>query len=185
MLSHSVKGKITEAATNRLRTLIDQLPDIKTNPIGSETLDGGVRIQIEKEANGKFTPSGVPVPIIDAMFGPDKKEGTLIVRTTIGTKDLDFNLPDFQAFFVKVFRSIANATTQVLALEGDGNAPNVIALVWHPPDPMIDPQLPGFTQKKMQNLFSSFGLKTKIRNLLSTAAGTIGTLAFHACRHAT
>jgi len=162
MLSHSVKGKITEAATSRLKTLIDQLPDIKTNPI-IETLDGGVCIQFEKESNGKFTPSGVPVPIMDAMFGPDKKEGTLIVRTTVGTKDLDFNLPDFQAFFVKAFRSIANATTQVLAVDGDGNLPNVIALVWHPPDPMIDPQLPSFTQKKMQNLFSSFGLKTKIR----------------------
>ena len=161
MLSHSTKARISEAATQRLKTIIDQLPDIKTNPF-TETLDGGVHIEIEKEQDGKFAGNELPVPFIDHMLGRDKKEATLIVRTTIGSSDLDFSVPEFQAFFVKAFRSIASATTQVLGADGDGNLPSVIALVWHPPDPMVDPRLPDFTQKKMQALFSSFGLKTKI-----------------------
>src|SRR5258708_14658954 len=161
MLSHSTKGRITEEATQRLKTLIDQLPDIKANPI-IETLDGGVRIEIEKERDGKFAGNELPVPFTDQMLGRDKKEAALIVRTTIGSSDLDFNVPEFQAFFVKAFRSIASATTQVFGSDSDANLPNIIALVWHPPDPMVDPRLPDFTQKKMQALFSSFGLKTKI-----------------------
>jgi hypothetical protein len=47
--------------------------------------------------------------MMDAML-TDKKEGTLIVRSTIGSEDLDFDAPEFQTFFVKAFRSIARAT---------------------------------------------------------------------------
>ena len=160
VLRHNHRGSASDAAVTRLKTIVDQLPDINT-PF-EEVLDGGIHVRFEKLAL-TTTPEGfLEQKIRERHLAGPQISGYLTVITGIGTDNMQFDVGGFQALFLKALRVIAEATPKFFS-KGVEKAPiNVMVLDWEPPDFLVDEGVPEQIEKAVEELFAKFGLDLKI-----------------------
>jgi len=155
---------ISDAARNRLCTILDQLPGRKEEVI-EEVLDGEIPIRIEK---GRPAPTSTWRPEFDCsrimqtsqMYGDT--EAGLVIRSAIVEQDLLFDESGFQAFFLKAFRVVASATPKFFAHKAENFDDHLIAVRWEPPRPLIDLSYVHRTKMLIEALFKEIGLSLSL-----------------------
>jgi hypothetical protein len=157
VLRLSERGRISEVAIARLHNIIDHFPERKEGRV-EEVLDGGVKIVIERADKRVVSATGLQGLILTQMFEGGDKPGQLVIQSTIKEEDLEFDLPEFQGFLIKVLRVVAEATPKFFGSAGGEDTKNVLFLNWEPPDILVSAQLPAYTQEKIKELFADFDL---------------------------
>jgi hypothetical protein len=154
VLRHQRCGKLTAAARQRLCNILTQLPDIKNYPY-TETLDGGIRIQIER-------PGDAPAPspesaMLDQLASGRKSQ--LAIVTGVSAGDLGTGIDEVQALFLKSLRIVADATPKFFTHSYSPEHRNIIALHWNPPEFMYNPEMLAYTGEQIEKLFAAFSLQ--------------------------
>jgi hypothetical protein len=157
----SYRGLLSPAAISRVHTILDQLPTTKKAVI-DETLDGGARIQFDR-SDGTLT-SDLPLQgiLLSQIFEQRQGEGQLVIQGAVRGEDLEFDLPEFQAFFIKVLRVVAEAMRKFFGSSADGGAINVLFLNWEPPHVFVSQQEAEYTRQEIEALFADFKLNLKL-----------------------
>jgi hypothetical protein len=160
VLKHNNRGSVSDAAISRLKTIVDQLPTLRK--VHEEVLDGGIRVRFEKYDVDAKPKDLLENELYDRYRAKPRPSGYISVITGIGPKNLQFNLGEFQALFLKAFRVIADATPKFFSKNVDRVPHNVIALRWEVPDAIVDSELPDIVSKEVEALLSNFSLQLKI-----------------------
>ena len=160
VLKHNSRGFVTEAAVKRLRTIVDQLPNFR-EPF-EEALDGEIRVRFEKYDLAAEPEGFLEQKMHDQYRAKPHPSGYMTVITGIGPDNLQFNLGEFQALFLKALRVISAATPKFFSKGVDRVPHNVIALYWEVPDPFVDSDVPDIIGKEIGALLSNFGIQLKI-----------------------
>ena len=153
-LRHRRCGKLTEPAQQRLRNILEQLPETKTSPY-RVTLDGGIDITIERPNLGPPSP-GEQAALANLTSG---KKSQLVIVTSFHVGDLSTSINELQALFLKSMRVIVEATPKFYSTSYNPGHRNVIALHWNPPEPMFDPEMLTHTSERIEKLFRAFTLQ--------------------------
>jgi hypothetical protein len=160
VLNHSHRGSASEKAVNRLKSIVDQLPDINTS--FEEMLDGDIHVRFEKQEL-KAEPEGfLEQKTHDRYLAGPQVSGYLSVITGIGFDNLQFDVAGFQALFLKALRVISEATPKFFSKAVEKVSLNVIVIHWETPDPLVDSEVPEQIEKPIEALFSNFGLELKV-----------------------
>jgi hypothetical protein len=123
ILRHQHCPKLPEAAQQRLRNILSQLPDIRNYP-HCETLEGGIEIQIERPNDeAELSPEAWML----GRLASDKKSHLTIV-TGFSVDDLSPDINDVQALFLKSLRIVAVATPKFFSKSYTPECRNIIAL---------------------------------------------------------
>jgi hypothetical protein len=154
VLRHQRCGKLTAAAQQRLCNILTQLPDIRNYP-HTETLDGGIAIQIELPENG--TAPLVETTVLDHLAAGRKSQ--LVIVTGVRADDLSTGIDEVQALFLKSLRIVADATPKFFSRSYSPEHRNVIALHWNPPEFMYNPEMLAYTNEQIEKLFEAFSLQ--------------------------
>jgi hypothetical protein len=155
------RGALSPAATSRVRSIIDQLP-ITKKPLIDETLDGDVRIRFERPDVTAESGSPLQGIILSQIFEQRQGAGHLVIQGAVMEEDLEFDLPEFQAFFVKVLRVVAEATRKFFGPSDDKDSINVLFLNWEPPHVFVSKQETEYTRQEIESLFGAFKLDLKL-----------------------
>jgi hypothetical protein len=157
-LFHLHHSWISDNARSRLRTILDQLPDRREEVI-EETLDGDITVRIEKST----APVSERGPEFDcsrlmqtALYSGD--DAGLVIRSAILESDLLHDQNDFQGFFLKVLRVVAEATPKFFARSAESFDNNLVAMRWETPSPIIDPTYVERSKTLVETLFKNIGL---------------------------
>jgi len=154
VLRHQRCGRLTAAAQQRLCNILTQLPDIKKYPY-TETLDGGIAIQIELVGSGSISP-GEPVMLDRLTAG---KKSQLAIVTGISVNDLSRGIDEVQALFLKSLRIVAEATPKFFSESYSPEHRNVVALHWNPPEFIYDPEMLIYINDEIEKLFEAFSFQ--------------------------
>jgi hypothetical protein len=160
VLKHNSRGSASDAAIKRLRTMVDQLPGLRS-PF-EEDLEGGIRVRFEKHEIDAEPKDLFEKKLYGRYRAKPRPSGYMSVITGIGPRNLEFNVGDFQSVFLKALRVIAEATPKFFSKNVDRAPHNVIALRWEVPDAIVDPEIPGIIAKEIETLFSNFSLQLKV-----------------------
>ena len=157
-LRHAHRGTLSQVAEARLRNIIAQFPDMSGPAI--ETLDGGVEIRLDRIGDLGDTPEAWMHKQL--LQGDDA--GRIVVVSTVREEHLEFQATEIQALFLKAIRTVVSAqpkffTKQTLAPD---EVVNVIALRWESPEIFFDPQMLEWTETRIEQLYSDFGLQLKV-----------------------
>jgi hypothetical protein len=153
VLRHQRCGKLTEAAQQRLCNILTQLPDIKRCPY-TETLDGGIKIEIERPNDGPALSTEA------AMLNHlSTKKSQLVIVSGFSADDLSTDINDVQALFLKSLRIVVGATPKFFSKSYSPEHRNVIALHWTPPEFIYDPEMLAYTNEQIEKLFDAFSLQ--------------------------
>jgi hypothetical protein len=124
-------------------------------------LDGGIRIRFDKFDLTDEPEGFLEQKMYEQYRAKPHASGYISVITGIGPDNLQFNLGEFQALFLKALRVIAAATPKFFAKGVDRVPHNVIALHWEVPD-LVDSDVPDMIGKEIETLLSNFGIQLKI-----------------------
>ena len=156
-LRHGHRGSLSEAAQKRLCNLLDQLPDIKTNPF-EETLDGDVKIRLEKLNDPAIQRSQGEQEMLQSL---SSNSNQMVIVSAVTLANLSPEISEIQSLFLKAIKPIVGALPKFF---GDSYLPdvvNVIALRWEPPDIVYSPEMLAYTQEKIEKLFEEFNLQLR------------------------
>jgi len=160
VLSHNHRGSASDAAVTRLKTIIDQLPDIKS-PF-DEVLDGDIHVRFEKQELTTVPEGFLEQKTHERYLAGPQASGYLSVTTGIGPDNMQFDVAGFQALFLKALRVIAEATPKFFGKGVEKVPLNVIVLQWESPDFMVDEGVPEHIQQAIEELFAKFALDLKV-----------------------
>jgi len=160
LLSHEHSGALTEAAENKLKNVIDQIPDFAT-PERQIALDGNVSIVIKRLGQQIIQELGAEGEMVSHMTHAGR-EPRLIVQTPIRAGDLEFNLPELQGLFVKSFRVVAGAIEKFFGRQSNPEAENVMVLRWQAPAVFYDEETPQIVRKAIEAAFDAVGLQLTV-----------------------
>lgn len=121
-----------------------------------------MKIVLERADKRVPSTTGLEGMILTRMFEGNNKPGQLVIQSTIKEEDLKFELPEFQNFFVKTLRVVADATPKFFESAGGEDAKNVLFLNWESPDILVSSQCAEYAQKKIEQLFADFNLDLKL-----------------------
>ena len=154
-LRHEHRGPLSISAEQRLRSIVDQLPE--TSRSWTETLDGGVVVTFERIA-----PSSGDIPVYANLLRPGSP-GHLVVVTTVMAQHFDFDPSELQALFLKSIRVVAEAQRKSFGRgTSDPDVLNVFAIRWESPEVLFDPGLMREVETRIGDLYSAFGLRLKV-----------------------
>jgi hypothetical protein len=143
------------------KLIVDQFPDIEDGRV-EEVLDGDVKIVLERADKRVPSTTGLQSLILTRIFEGSDKSGQLVIESAIKEEGLEFDLPEFQDFFVKALRVVADATPKFFGSAGGEGAKNVLFLNWEPPDILVSPQSAEYIQEKIKQLFADFNLDLEL-----------------------
>jgi len=160
VLKHNSRGFVSEAAKKRLQSIVDQLPTFR-EPF-EELLDGGIRVRFEKYPLAAEPEGFLEQKMHARHLARPHASGYVTVITGIGPDNLQFNVGEFQALFLKALRVIAAATPKFFSKGVDRVPHNVIALYWEVPDPFVDSDVPDIIGREVETLLSKFDIQLKV-----------------------
>lgn len=109
-IQHSHQGWIPESARSRLRTLLDQLPD-RADSVVDEILEDGIPIKIIRGDHGRVADPKFDCEVLAQSITPHAYgDAGLVIQSPITPADFQFDVTDYQQFFLKVLRVVTQAT---------------------------------------------------------------------------
>jgi hypothetical protein len=160
LVRHRHQGPLSQAAQQRLRTILDILPDTRKNPI-NEVLDGGLKVRIEKiDESGPQRSPGETWML--RSLNPASAQGQMVVVGTVGAEDLALRIDEIQCLLLKVLPRVVDALPKFFGEDAfRPDCANVIALRWEPPTLWFSPEALAYTEEKIESLFAAFDLQLK------------------------
>jgi hypothetical protein len=159
---HSHQGWISGEARSRLRMLLDQLPDRQADVL-EEDLDNGITVKFIRGYIEYATDSSFDCRVLEQSVTPHSYgKADLVIQSPVTPRDLGFNPTDYQQFFLKVLRVVANATPKFFSRNSLPYAKRLLVLRWETASPMIDLSYIGHTKRTIEGLFSQVGLQLEI-----------------------
>lgn len=158
VLRYRDRGTISPEAEARLRTIIAQFPD-KKEPV-YETLDGGVEIRLERlESDGNSAPDAW----LYSRILKDAGVGRIVISSSFGTQDLEINLTEMQALFVKLMLTVVEAQKKFFGRKKQEPAVlNVLAIRWENPGLLYSPEPLEWLGNRIEQLYAELELQMKV-----------------------
>lgn len=156
VLRHRSGGSITPEAAERLRTIIAQFP-CKKGPV-IETLDGGVEISLER-----LESSGAPDAWLHSRILKDAGVGRIVISSSFGTQDLQLNLAEMQALFLKAMSTIGQAQSKFFGRQNrDTGVLNVLAVRWENPGLFYSSEALEWLGNRIEQFYAELELQMKV-----------------------
>jgi hypothetical protein len=152
-VSHEHIDPLSDAEINRLKTAIDQFPDIARREY-SITLDGGATVTLKRIDDSETTE---PWNKMQTSNMP-----RIVIASTITEKHLEFNVTEFQNLFIKALRTVAEATAKFFGRQSDPQTENVIVIRWTAPNGFYDDRVPSNIASAISGAFSAVGLQLTV-----------------------
>lgn len=153
-VSHDHIDSLSNTEISKLKTAIDQFPDIAA-PAYSITLDGGDTVTLKRIEDG-----AEDIEPWNKIAGPSGPR--MVISSTITERHLVFNVPEFQNLFIKSLRTVADATPKFFGRQADPEAENVIAIRWTAPNGFYSDRVPVDVVAAIANSFSAVGLQLAV-----------------------
>jgi hypothetical protein len=163
---HTRQRPVSKLALKQLLTLLDQLPDRSSDRIQQE-LDGGIVIRIQKG-----DADWVPTPEFDCGLSGQRtvreseNRAQMVIRSPLRLEDFQFRPEDFQQFFLKVLRVVAEATGQLFSRSISHSGVNIVALRWEAPHGMFYEAFVNEPKRIIEALFQEAGLRLELLILI-------------------
>src|SRR5262249_11181892 len=87
---------------------------------------------------------------------------TLQIQSAIRPEDLAFDLSDYQRFFIKVLRVVAESTRQLFSNQAQRFEQRILVIRWEPSRSLIDMNYVGQPKQLLENIFHSVKLDIEI-----------------------
>lgn len=153
-VSHDHIDPLSNAEISKLKTAIDQFPDVAT-PAYSITLDGGDTVTLKR-----IEDSAADTEPWNKIAGPNVPR--MVIASTITERHLVFNITEFHNLFIKALRPVADATPKFFGRQSDPEAENVIAIRWTPPNGFYHDRAPADVAAAIADAFSAVGLQLAV-----------------------
>jgi hypothetical protein len=154
--------------------LLDQLPDRRDSVI-QQTLEGGIPIEIVR-GDARSPDLKVDCAILAQSITPHQRgNATLTIQSPVTPDDLRFDAADYQQFFLKVLRVVANATPKFFSRTAKKYDRNLLVIRWEIGRPLVDISYINSTKLIIEGLFAQAGLQLELmmffRDTLEETAG--------------
>ncbi|HZU31679.1 MAG TPA: hypothetical protein VFB79_11220 [Candidatus Angelobacter sp.] len=153
-VSHDHIDLLSNAEISKLKTAIDQFPDMARREY-SITLDGGDKVTLKRieDIAGDTDP-------LNKITGPNVPR--IVIASTITERHLAFNVTEYQNLFLKSLHTVCDATPKFFGRRSDPDAENVIVIRWTAPNGFYDDQVPVNVATAIANAFTAVGLELTI-----------------------
>lgn len=158
---HSHQGSISQAARSELLQLLDQLPDRRDSLI-RDTLEGGIPIEIVRGVGRSPDPKFDCAVLAQSITPHQRGNATLTIQSPVTPDDLRFDAADYQQFFLKVLRVVANATPKFFGRTAKKYNRNLLAIRWEIGSPLVDLTYLSGTKIMIEGLFAQAGLQLEL-----------------------
>ena len=174
IVRHSHQGSISRAATSDLLQLLDQLPDLRESVI-QETLEGGIPIEIVRGDAWSPDPKFDCAVLAQSLTPHQRGDATLTIQSPVTPDNLHFDVADYQQFFLKVLRVVADATPKFFSRTAKKYDRNLLVIRWEIGNPLVDITYISGTKIIIEGLFAQAGLQLELmmffRDTLEETAG--------------
>jgi hypothetical protein len=171
---HSHQGSISQGARSDLLQLLDQLPD-RRDPVIQQTLEGGIPIEIVRGDARSADPKFDCAVLAQSITPHQRGNATLTIQSPVTPDDLRFDAADYQQFFLKVLRVVANATPKFFSRTAKKYDRNLLVTRWEIGSPLVDITYISGTKIIIEGLFAQAGLQLELmmffRDTLEETAG--------------